>query len=165
MRVLKLLLFLVAVVALVSIPIAPTHTPQAGGYVLTQTRLAQTPVPDPGDTVLPGWATVLVMVTGFVWPFIFRSAIGPKLKKLIPVVNVVLAVLINLVTAFVQAGGAATSVQPASFTLASTGLMYAGFFGTVKNVFLNALIQGLIQGLAPTAVHSAVKNAAQTRRL
>lgn len=156
-RTLKFLLsaLLIAVVAIACIPIFQGHA-SPPGY-----ELAQAPAETP--PVLPAWAVALTMVAQFMWPFALKSKIGPGLKKSIPLVNLALAIGANLLGSLAAAAAATSGIKPAAYTLAATGIVYAGFFGTFKNVFLQALLDALGQTLIVTGIHSGTKNAIARR--
>jgi len=100
----------------------------------------------------------LVTLIGFVLnvglAYLVKKNMGGTISKLIPVLNIAVGVLTQVVNAATQA--TATTV-PAAYAV-------AGFFGTFGKGFADAFINGLLQGLLTTGLHSSAKNLGQAAK-
>jgi hypothetical protein len=92
------------------------------------------------------------MLVNFIVGFVVskNAAAGATIRKLIPAINFVLALVTQIVA---SANSALPPAVPA--------VAMAGFFGTFGKGFLDTLLNALIQTLVVTGAHSGTKNVYQ----
>jgi hypothetical protein len=98
--------------------------------------------------------TLLVMVIQFGIGFLVKRMGPDKAKLLVPTVTTITSLIYQVGLAFAASAGA----PPANVGMASSGVILAGFFGTLGNVFLDAIVNTLFQTALVTGAHSAPKN-------
>ena len=94
----------------------------------------------------------IVMVSQFLWPILIPKIGAERLKKMVPLGNLLVSLVTQLWTGF------ASAAQPA---ITPTAYMTAGFFGTFGPTLLDVLVNSLIQTFVVTGAHSAQKNVRQ----
>lgn len=97
--------------------------------------------------------TLLGIALNFLLAYLVGKGAGPKIKKLIPLGNVSIGILTQIVAAMTQA--------TANVATVGSDVVMAGFFGNFGKGLLDQVINGIILGLITTGAHSARKNVAQ----
>lgn len=93
--------------------------------------------------------TLVGVALNFALAYFVKKGGAPTLRKLIPIVNLIIGLLTQAGAAMTQA----TAVAPVAPAVAT-----AGFFFTLHNTFLDILVNGIVQGLLTTGAHSTQKN-------
>lgn len=114
------------------------------------------------DSGLVSVITIVTMVLQWIGSFFAARTFGLTARKFIPLLNFIVSTLSQLIAAFsVGMGpGPAPSVAHATFgvEMEYAAYQYAGFFGSIGNVFVDIFVNSLLQTLVVVGGHSAQKN-------